>query len=80
MGANEGKFSGVYSWYGHHGQGGVMVLTVSRVCGPPRGLSWSGGGPEHRGAHVVSGEPAPSLSRRTQHLHRYSRYSRYVDM
>ena len=46
-----------------------MVLTVSRVCGPPRGLSWSGGGPEHRGARVVSGEPAPSLSRRTQHLH-----------
>ena len=46
-----------------------VVLTVSRVCGPPRGLSWSGGGPEHRGARVVSGEPAPSLSRRTQHLH-----------
>ena len=73
MGANEGKFSG-----GHHGQDGVVVLTVSRVCGPPRGLSWSGGGPEHRGARVVSGEPAPSLSRRTQHLH--NRLCRYVDM
>ena len=73
MGANEGKFSGIYSWHGHDGhdgQGGVVVLTVSRVCGPPRVLSWSGGGPEHRGARVVSGEPAPSLSRRTQHLHR----------
>ena len=72
MGANEGKFLGINSWHGHDGQGGVVVLTVSRVCGPPRGLSWSGGGPEHRGARVVSGEPAPSLSRRTQHLHRYS--------
>ena len=74
MGANEGKFSDMVTMVR------MMVLTVSRVCGPPRGLSWSGGGPEHRGAHVVSGEPAPSLSRRTQHLHRYSRYSRYVDM
>ena len=69
MSENEGKFSGVNSWHGHDGQDGVVVLTVSRVCGPPRGLSWSGGGPEHRGARVVSGEPAPSLSRRTQHLH-----------